>query len=814
MKIYGTSSYQSKLSNQSELGMLEYYRAENFTLRYADLDSRQVFDAVVQKYDLQKITDGILEKLQEEESSEALRRTFREKYRIDLAAVQGLGEDEKREAVCEYVYNYLRDYEKSNELTSLTKKDFTHVMENLYMIYNTDDEEIRNVVQVIHLASQNIISKFIQIDGLERLFNEQYIDFEWEMHMGMDHQKQSMKFYRDHFVHQVRDAYMMDRLLNCCGFYLRVYDTLSRPGASKVSQYFCKMVRRQKELPLPNAELLEYDEEFIARNIIYMSAYMAGLFHDIGYPDTYLQSLRRRMFAFSPSINSENPIRDTLPDNVFSLLQNSLLFRVVPFEEIQDRVYQDCIDHGTLSAIAFLLHFYKNGVIFMLPPYKAAAIELAALAIYNHTFVYGISHPKKNANDYRPRFLTNPISYLLRICDDLQEWDRVYFEISAHSNLIICSRCHTPIVGKGPCPDDKEPGQKCGERLEKDVRRYVCNCYLEKETDAYEQPMGSFFRAFDGALALPYRRLYNIQTCDEVEVVGENSTDLAHTNHIYFRLKYNPYKLLHIAYISTSYARYRIQELNRLKPLLMQQSGLPHMWLDYFVTANPILLKTHLIEEYFDGLDEKKKSEIRNILDRLKPTEPNPQILSQSVDDLVHLLEDTLKCYMKSSGDNTGLPKDKYVCIYQRIRNALKLYCFLYIYGQFYRCDSKPERCSVESLQWVVDRILEEYPGGDEFKCLIGDTLLQLSRLYTERQLRVQGCVPRAYMHQFSPGNWERMLTGRKEGRCSKEFYNHALEWYVNQKTYKPVCWDSEKDKTDVDAFTDLGFFHALYKNI
>lgn len=813
MRIYGTNSDRSKPSDRSEPGMLEYYRAKNFTLRYAELESRNVFDPVLQKYDLKKITDGILAELREEGPDGALRRTFREKYHIDFADIQGLSDDGKCEAVCESVYNYLRDYEDSNELTSLTKKDFTHVMENLYMIYNTDDKEIQRVVQVIHLASQNIISKYIQIDGLERLFNEQYIDFEWEMHMGMDHQKQSMKFYRDHFVHQVRDAYMMDRLLNSGGFYRRIRDILCRPGASKVSQYFCKMVRRQKDHPLPNAEILAYDEEFIARNIIYMSAYMAGLFHDIGYPDTYLQSLRRRMFEFSPSINSENSFRDTLPDNIFSLLQNSLLFRVVPFEEIQARVYQDCIDHGTLSAIAFLLHFYKNGVIFMLPPYKAAAIELAALAIYNHTFVYGISRPKKNTDDYRPRFLTNPISYLLRICDDLQEWDRVYFEISGHSNLIICSRCHTPIVGQDLCPDDEESRQKRGERRPKEgCRRYVCNCYREKETDACGQRVGSFFRAFDGALALPYRRLYNIQTCDEVQVDGDDPTDLGHSNHIYFRLKYNSYKLLHIAYISSSYARYRIEELNRLKPLLMQQSGLPHMWLDYFVTANPILLKTRLLEEYFDGLDEEKKSRIKEILDRSKPTGEDSRALSQSANALVQLLEDTLEHYMGSSGDNTGLPEDTYTRIGQKIRNALKLYCFLYIYGQFYRRSSP--RCSTGNLDWVAKQILEEYPGGDAFKCLIGDSLLQLSRLYTDQQLRAQDYVPDAYMHQFSPGNWKRMLTGQEKESCSKEFYNRALELYVNQGTYRPVCWESEEDTSEVDAFTDLGFFHALYKMI
>lgn len=780
-------------------GMLEYYAAQDVWLGNRKASAGKVFDPILCKYDLDKIAAGILQDAPSIRSTKVKRSTYWESCHIRLEEIDARKTSgEKLDFIYNRIYDYLRDYENSRELTSLTKKDITHVMENLYMIYNTDDKEIRDVVQLIHLISQNVISKYIQIEGLERLFNEQYIDFEWEMHLGMDHKQQTMKFYRDHFIHQVRDAYMMDRLLRDCGFFERTLNILRQSSNSKVSRYFCKMVERQRELPLPNATLLKYDKGFVPRNIIYMASYMAGLFHDIGYPDTYLQSLRRRISAFAPGLNPGNPTQDTLPDNIFSLLQNSLLFRLVPFEEIQTRVYQNSIDHGTLSAIAFLLHFYQNGIILMLPPYQAAAVELAALAIYNHTYVYNISEPsKKTADDYRPRFLTNPISYLLRLCDDLQEWDRVYFEISSHSNLITCNRCHTPIVG--------QRRQETKDTLSYTIHDYVCNCYTE---DQIKDHGGAFSRTFDGKLSFPYRRLYNIEICNWVQLVDLSKRNFdQESRDLCFRLNYDPYKLLHIVYISPSYARYRIKELNSLKPLLLNQVGLPRIWLDYFVTANPILLKTRLLEEY---IQSHKEPSLKKMLRQLPRDESNLAALNIVLGELLKLFKSCL-CLWDADPNSPEEEQERMRTIHKEIERSLELYCLLYIYGQMYRREEKrPE----QSPQWIADEIYKRYSGPDgpdEFKCLLGDSLLQLSRLYTDTQLLQLSCIPDAYMQQFAPGNWKEALTGEPAKQCSEEFYHHALEWYVNQNQYKPVSWPKKTESYIVDAFTDLGFFQMLY---
>ena len=69
-------------------------------------------------------------------------------------------------------------------------------------------------------------------------------------------------------------------------------------------------------------------------------------------------------------------------------------------------------------------------------------------------------------------------------------------------------------------------------------------------------------------------------------------------------------------------------------------------------------------------------------------------------------------------------------------------------------------------------------------------------------------------MQQFAPGNWKKVLYGRSAEHCCKEFYDYALEQYVNPQEYRPVCWDIAEKSESVDAFTDLGFFQALYKHL
>lgn len=307
---------------------------------------------------------------------------------------------------------------------------------------------------------------------------------------------------------------------------------------------------------------------------------MAAIFHDIGYPQAYYMTTNKHIMDYLANLYHLNSGSGNIR-SIYSLLQNSLLFRVVPFDEIEKRYNKEKPEHGTLSAIVFLLHFYENGVIFRLEPYKVAAVELAALAIYNHTNKYGVISEKGMLDAYRPCFALNPISYLLRICDDLQEWDRIYFVISNKSNPLFCNRCRTPIIRKFIASNGVQHA------------KYECNC--RKAVEQVEQPT-CFSQAFDGESKFPYRRIYNVSVCDQLELdANDNNKKLL------IKLNYDLYKLLHIAYLDPMYAKFRIEELNSLKRLFENQGNIPKIYLDYFVTSNPVHIKVMMIGTYLNG---------------------------------------------------------------------------------------------------------------------------------------------------------------------------------------------------------------------
>lgn len=740
------------------------------------LEHYERFDLVSFKYDIPAMVNGILGWKKSELDLSQLLTVEEIKAWSNRSPKKNSERFEK--LLTRRLTNYLRHYDAANDLTSLTKRDFSHVMANLYMIYYADWDKIKGQAQLIDLVSKRVISEYIGIDGLERLFSDQYIDFEWEMHLGMDHSEYKMDFYRDHFIHQVRDAYMMEMLLEEDKLYKPTLDILTCSSASKVSQYFCTMIERQRQagVSAPIDKFLQFDKDFIPRNMIKMAAFMAGLFHDIGYPETHLRGLQHRFARYMPSIAAMNRLKTTIDDR-FSLLQNSLLFRVVPLQEIQARVNRKKVDHGTLSALSFLLHFYENGIIFKLEPYKAAAIELAALAIYNHTYKYEVAEKSsKRADDSRPRFVSNPISYLLRICDDLQEWDRVYFEISSRSNILICPKCRTALIGKK------------GDRAE-EPHRYVCAC-----TPPDDKGYSQFERAFDGIDGFYYRRVYNVSVCDDVIFEplkkdaaclnwGDASDTVVHVN-------YDPYRLLHIAYISPGYARYRIKELSKLKLLLLRQSPLPRFWLDYFVTSNPILIKTKLLGVFFEN-DE---------------NEYQVSVLAKEADEVAirQFWESELN---KLTGYTDPLIDDLFSEGESReyVKKAVGLYTRLYLFAALHLAKrKKPNHPAWEKAYTnLADTISEEYQGSEEFRCLLGDSLLQLSRLYPKEVLTEQKYIPTDYLEQFEPGNWKETLGSKAD--CSSDFYYTAIDRYTNPQRYR-----SSAPTDEIDAFTDLGFFKIL----
>lgn len=477
-------------------------------------------------------------------------------------------------------YQKLCKYEQAQQFSELTAREYGSLYETLKMAYQDDTKVPDEFIEAFNLINDKIICRYVNIDGLQRLFSEKYAEFEWEMHLGINHEKHAMEYYRDHFIHQIKDAYTMVCLMEEFDFYEKVKDILLN-GTTKEAIYVQNMVNQQmycyNKLPKgsrTNTDA-EYREHYIY-NIIYMASYLAGLFHDIGYPMAAGRNNSRRRLDFLPeSYYFEKDNFDF--SHIMTLLQNSLLFKVVSPQEIRTRIDGEAIDHGALSALMFLLHFYESGAIRKLEPYKTCAVELAALAIYNHTnkYVYLETEKKaiKKAQYERCIFAQYPISYLLRISDDLQEWGRIYFEVSNQSNLICCERCHMLIVKK-----NKEDG-KDNKSL-----KYWCACSEENALFSRALSSGEF----------PYRRLYTVTVCEDMDIKVDNyQIDK-------IELNYKLGRLLRIAYINPNYAKYRTEDLAKVKRLFTRQRSIGKVYISYFITANIILIKAQIVGKWVE----------------------------------------------------------------------------------------------------------------------------------------------------------------------------------------------------------------------
>ncbi len=330
--------------------------------------------------------------------------------------------------------------------------------------------------------------------------------------------------------------------------------------------------------------------------IIRSAAIISALFHDISYPICFFLNMRRRVGQYLPAMNVFTNNVEADIDRIVSILQPSLLFTLVSESEIRANLAknQKKYDHGVFSSIALLLSYYESGRIHQLSIDKQIALELASLAIYNHNFSYYINDPDKK-DYYRPVFQQNPISYLLKICDDMQEWDRRYFELSEENEFTFCPTCLSPIVRIKKYND--------GEK----VTNMFCAC--DKKTYKNSQPF-------------PARNMYIVTTCKTLDVLKTKSSDLI------FKLNYSLLHLLYMSYISTSYSVYRTKELSKLKVLLLNQkffdndqdkNKIKNIYIDYTMSNNPVFLKAAIVLEYILkvlSLKENKISEKKFIINK------------------------------------------------------------------------------------------------------------------------------------------------------------------------------------------------------
>lgn len=712
-----------------------------------------------------------------------------------------------------YNYNELYDkcyhYENNRQLSEMTKKEFGNIYANLKLVY-AEEDLINEIIEIYDLVYDNVINQYLNIDGMERLFSENYINFEWEMHMGIDYAGHSMKYYRDHFIHQVRDAYSMDVLLEN-GYADKIMKVLGNEGNSKISRYVCKYLNLQLErkdealLPIGTAEKWEaHRKDFYLRNIVFMSSYMCALFHDIGYPEVANMQAGRNILAYIANVYNFGSGHIDF-DHIFTVLQNSLLFRVVSPKEIRERIEDENIDHGVVSALMFLLHFYENGAFYGLEPYKKCAIELAGLAIYNHTNTYSFILSGKEAETARYTrnvFTLNPISYLLRICDDLQEWDRIYFEISADANIILCNKCRTPIVRRRT--EKKQPNGNY------DVY-YLCNCNTKDFVES-----ATFSTIFRRGI-FPYRRLYNVTVCTELRFAIING------KHV-FDLNYDLERLLNIAYINPAYAKYRVKELNQLKKMFVEQDVSEMTYIRYFMSANILLIKAYIVGKY---LEQKHSRRLGYYLQKLFDSSLNA---STALEDLHKNIEKQAKLIFsklhkdveKDPKNKTGnnIPLNDYQNnkdVQSYIEKSFVIYIYLYLTIRLgMKANIEADKTLGDDICEKIEHLWEKFKKEkteskdseenkkitftDDTLYLLKDCCKQATRMYREDDLLSFNYYPQKYFEQFS-----------SDKGIEDYFYR-----FSHANNYQPINQRNESDgtKNELDAYTDLYLFKYILHNI
>lgn len=465
--------------------------------------------------------------------------------------------------------------------SSCSAVELAEVGDIVEKVYGSKREnETASYVVTYKLVLEKFIKEFVGIEGLDTLYNPLFFVFEWLMHLEYKVEKNSYSYYRDHFIHQIRNMVEMMQLLTNDELGLQESCiTALKKGKTLLAVQMRKTVKEAKENPggmdglVKAADCLEVDpecdkkqaqeeymEEAIYTYILLASTVVTAVFHDIGYPIEFINGNLTRMDNFLPASQFFFEKKDSTSD-LYRILQDSLLYRTYEPKMIAMKVREG--DHGAISACILLMKYYENGKFFSLSPIEKMVIELSAVTIFEHTLKY--ENIKTGSDKYQVSFEENPFSYLFRLCDDMEEWDRTYFEITGQSNFLLCEQCGAIIKTIGG-PDDK--------------RHYACGC---GEKGINENIFG-------------YRKLTSVNACKRV-VVGLYGQEGA--NDIYrIELDYDLMALLQASAYSATFAQKRANALREIKVMTFSQSGIKPMYIESFITNNPILIKLEILSRY------------------------------------------------------------------------------------------------------------------------------------------------------------------------------------------------------------------------
>lgn len=78
--------------------------------------------------------------------------------------------------------------------------------------YRGDENYLK--VGLPNLVTERFLKHYVNIPGADKLFSSKYFGFEWGMHLEYKEKKKDYSYYRDHYIHQIRNMYEMFIMLD------------------------------------------------------------------------------------------------------------------------------------------------------------------------------------------------------------------------------------------------------------------------------------------------------------------------------------------------------------------------------------------------------------------------------------------------------------------------------------------------------------------------------------------------------------------------------------------------------------------------
>lgn len=659
----------------------------------------------------------------------------------------------------EYKDELIKITQRRTDINILQKKteaeELVHVYKIAEKVY-ASEEEARKDSDIYKEVMEKFVGEFVGIEGIEDLFDPQFFVFEWMMHLEYKPESNSYSYYRDHFIHQVRNMFEMIKILaddstgildKCINEIESVDSQLSLLIKNVVEERYTEFNKEIMGIvPEENKTVLK---RRLYRYILLASSVVTALVHDIGYPVAYISKNLGRMENFLP-VSLYFFDKKNSATQMHMLLQSSWLYKLVDNKTIADRINDR--DHGAISAIILLAKFYMDGRIYLLPKETRLIIELSAIAIYEHTLKYKEYIAEKEKFDLLNNlFETNPFSFLFRLCDDIEEWDRVYFDITKQSNFLICDKCKT-VIGRMRYADTQNK------------RRYACCC-------GYKGVNENLFK---------YTRLAYVNASKKV------SFEYIESDRCYLiDIDYDLSALLQAAAYNVTFAVKRAEALQEIKKMMFDQKGLYPFYIQSFISNNPIAIKVEIVRRYMARNKCAEWDSIKKCVENKEDSEDLIEYIWSKMDKaVIKIVVELQKIYL-SDGD---IKVNKFIM--DNTRFYLRLAILVeYIY--------KNETTEQQEEKYVENICEKEDIYSDVMSILLHDVISQ--------------AMIRVSSKQFSRG---RFSTKEKYFKMFEKTKNISLavENYIQGDLYDHVRDDFRKgiQQYKYDFFSDYWLFNKL----